>query len=53
MLPPYIIEQLRQREEARKEAENRVQLELPTPPRAPRAPDAEESNRGVVIIQVG
>ncbi|MFK7987526.1 MAG: hypothetical protein AB8I08_16020 [Sandaracinaceae bacterium] len=54
MLPPYIIEQLRQREEARKEADARIQLELPVPvprERPLNEPDAEP--RGVVIIEVG
>ena len=59
MLPPFIIEQIRQREEkerARRE-ENRPRLELPLDrfpaPRAPR-PDHEEDepNRGVIILDL-
>lgn len=54
MLPPYIIEQLRQREEARKEADARIQLELPVPvPRERPAPEPDAEPRGVVIIEVG
>lgn len=56
MLPPYIIEELRRREEARKEEDARPQpwleLELPVSPR--RRPESEPaSERGVTIIQVG
>lgn len=60
MLPPFIIEQIRQREErerSRKE-EIRPRLELPLdrflPPR-PRTPDPEddEPNRGVIVVDLG
>lgn len=56
MLPPYIIEDLRRREEARKEEEARPQpwLELERPVSPRRRPESEpESDRGVTIIQVG
>ena len=55
MLPPYIIEQLREREEARRRerTDQRVRLELPVPVRQ-RPPEEEPSEeRGVCIIQVG
>ena len=61
MLPPFIIEQIRQREEkerARQEDANRPRLELPLErdhvPRRPRAPEVEEDdpNRGVVIVDL-
>jgi hypothetical protein len=57
MLPPFIIEQIRQREEkerARRE-EQRPRLELPLDrmPAPRRAPDDEEdANRGVIVIDL-
>lgn len=54
MLPAYIIEELRRREQSR-EPEQRPTLDLPLPVRpAPRA-DQERgaSERGVVIIDLG
>ncbi len=61
MLPPFIIEQIRQREEKereqRRESErNQPRLELPLdrfPSRPPR-PDGEEDdpNRGVIILEL-
>jgi len=61
MLPPFIIEQIRQREEkerARQEDNRRPRLELPIDHRmpAPRREPAEEEddpNRGVVVIDFG
>lgn len=63
MLPPFIIEQIRQREEEQNRArreENRPVLELPLVPQdrypAPRrSPDVEEDdpNRGVIILDLG
>jgi hypothetical protein len=54
MLPPYIIEELRRREEARREELTRPQprLELPVerPRREPLPPP--ESERGIAIIEV-
>lgn len=56
MLPPFIIEQIRKREEEER-SERDVQrpvLELPLPPREPRRQsDAPaETDRGVVIIEL-
>ena len=51
MLPPFIIEQIRQREE------NQPRLELPldrypAPPR--RSPEEEDdANRGIIILDIG
>lgn len=56
MLPPYIIEELRRRDRARREEQSRPQpeleLEVPMapPPQAPSAPT--EPERGVAIIDV-
>jgi hypothetical protein len=54
MLPPFIIEQIRQREERERRNAPQPFLELPVPPaRAPREPeDREERDRGVVIIDL-
>ena len=59
MLPPFIIEQIRQREEkerARRE-EDRPRLELPLDrfPAPVRRQDEEEDdpNRGVIIVDLG
>jgi hypothetical protein len=56
MLPPFIIEQIRQREE-QKRWEDRPRLELPLDdlrPARPAAPrDAEpEAPRGVLIVEI-
>lgn len=53
MLPHYIIEELRRREEARKEHDSRPTLELPLPLRrtVPTKDDAP-LDRGVVIIDL-
>ena len=53
MLPAYIIEELRRREEARREPESRPTLDLPLPLRRTR-PSADEAapERGVVIIEL-
>jgi hypothetical protein len=57
MLPPFIIEQIRQREEQEKRSEEQPRLELPLddmPPMRPRVePDAEiDVPRGVVIFEL-
>lgn len=54
MLPPFIIEQIRKREEEQERVQHQPQLELPMPhPRPGREPRAEEEpERGVVIIDV-
>ncbi len=55
MLPPFIIEQIRQREERERRNAPQPFLELPVPsPMAPRAEPEERENgdRGVVIIDL-
>jgi hypothetical protein len=54
MLPPFIIEQIRQREERERRNAPQPFLELPMPPAVPsRAPEErEERDRGVVIIDL-
>ena len=58
MLPPFIIEQIRKREEERRQHEQRPALELPLPGPAPRkrpvseqTPE-EDRDRGVVILDL-
>lgn len=66
MLPPFIIEQIRQREEeknrAKREDASRPRLELPldrypaprrAPERAPGEPEEDDPTRGVVILDLG
>lgn len=60
MLPPFIIEQIRQREEKERERResdrNQPRLEIPVErwPRRPAEPEHEEDepNRGVVILDL-
>lgn len=54
MLPPYIIEELRRREEARREERIRPQPRLELPVERPRRerPREPDSERGVAIIEV-
>lgn len=55
MLPPFIIEQIRKREEEEARPEHRPAIELPLGPpmpRRPRATEPEESERGVVVIDL-
>ena len=56
MLPPFIIEQIRQREEkerARHEERPRLELPLDRVPAPRRAPDDEDdANRGVIVIEL-
>ena len=55
MLPPFIIDQIRRREEKVRDSPVR-ELPLPLPMPAPRAPKQtkdEEQKRGVVIIDLG
>jgi hypothetical protein len=54
MLPPFIIEQIRQREERERRNAPQPFLELPVPPPAPHREqrDPEERDRGVVIIDL-
>jgi len=54
MLPPFIIEKIRRREEDEARRDQRPFVEIPAPPPRPRGEaDAEEANRGVVIIDLG
>jgi hypothetical protein len=55
MLPPFIIEQIRRREEQERARHEQPRLEIPkerpAPPRSPQAPD-DKAERGVVIIDL-
>jgi len=55
MLPPFIIEQIRRREEQERARHEQPRLEIsidePRPPRAPQAPE-DQGERGVVIIDL-
>ena len=55
MLPPFIIEQIRKREQEEQARYEQPQLELPVPPprpkRDPAAPE-EDGNRGVIILDI-
>lgn len=54
MLPAYIIEELRRREEAQREeaARPRPRLELPIPNRQRKSEPPKEVDRGIAIIEV-
>ncbi len=55
MLPPFIIEQIRKREEeARQNQQPHLELPLPMIPPPPRhsVPEADDRDRGVVIIDL-
>lgn len=54
MLPPFIIDQIRRREEQEQEAPQRRQrVELPIPTRALPITEEDEKRRGVVVIDLG
>jgi hypothetical protein len=55
MLPPFIIEQIRRREEEERARHEQPQLEIPADRPLPRAPQPaeEKGERGVVIIDLG
>ncbi len=54
MLPPFIIEQIRKREEVERARYEQPQLELPKPQPRPRKPEVQEDdNRGVIILDLG
>jgi hypothetical protein len=60
MLPPFIIEQIRKREEdeQRRREADQPRLELPieapfAPPERRRTPESDEVDRGVVILELG
>jgi hypothetical protein len=59
MLPPFIIEQIRKREEERRQHEQRPTLELPLPappsrkrPVSSEQTPEEDRDRGVVILDL-
>jgi len=55
MLPPFIIEQIRKREEEERARHEQPRLELPLErprPRTPKAPE-DEAERGVIILDLG
>ncbi len=55
MLPPFIIEQIRKREEQERRRYEQPQLDLPlSPPGPPRRRDEtdERGERGVVIVEL-
>jgi hypothetical protein len=53
MLPPFIIEQIRKREQEEQARHEQPQLELPLPPRREPKRDVEdEPNRGVIILDL-
>lgn len=55
MLPPFIIEQIRKREEeARQNHQPALELELPVapPPQRRTVPDPDDQDRGVIIIDL-
>jgi hypothetical protein len=59
MLPPFIIEQIRRREEEERKQYEQPQLELPvspvspSPPREPkRREESDEGQRGVIILEL-
>jgi hypothetical protein len=57
MLPPFIIEQIRRREQEERVEREQPRLELPLPMSAPRreavsAIDADDVNRGVIVIDL-
>ncbi len=55
MLPPFIIEQIRKREEQERVSRDQPQLDLPLErprPAKPAAPSEEEPQRGVIILDI-
>jgi hypothetical protein len=54
MLPPFIIEQIRKREEEERKRYEQPQLDLPLAPPGParRREDKEEGQRGVIIVEL-
>jgi hypothetical protein len=58
MLPPFIIEQIRKREQEERERQaDQPRLELPLErlrrPETPRERNEDEADRGVVIVELG
>jgi len=53
MLPPFIIEQIRRREEEERKQWEQPQLELPVaPPQPRRREEPEEGQRGVIVVEL-
>jgi len=54
MLPPFIIEQIRRREEEYRRHYEQPQIELPVPSNLPQpvAPEKQDDDRGVIIIDL-
>ena len=55
MLPPFIIEQIRRREEQERARPEQPHLEIPAEqptPRKPSAPSEDAGQRGVVVIDL-
>ena len=53
MLPPFIIEQIRKREEQERKQYEQPQLELPITPAPRQKPQGdEEDKRGVIILEL-
>jgi len=56
MLPPFIIEQIRRREEEESKPYEQPQLELPVAPAQPVPPrrrdESEDGQRGVIILEL-
>jgi len=57
MLPPFIIEQIRRREEEQRQRHEQPQIEMPLPsnlpyPAAPEHRNHEEEDQGPVIIEL-
>ena len=53
MLPPFIIEQIRKREEEERKQYEQPQLDLPIiPPKQKPKADEEDGQRGVIIVEL-
>ena len=53
MLPPFIIEQIRRREQQQQREQPRLELPLPpVPPRKKKDEDEDDKDRGVVVIDL-
>lgn len=53
MLPPFIIEQIRKREEDERQRYEQPQLELPVAPAMPKHREKDdEPQRGVIIVEL-
>ena len=52
MLPPFIIEQIRKREEQERVRYEQPQLEIPPEPRRSPKPADDDADRGVIILEL-